>query len=100
MSKIKHTMAAMTEAELLKRIKGRQSGVWRGYEYEAEWMDGDDEWWLTSDQFGPNTWTWKDVIWSRSLEKHLNRFYDNESNPGPKWYGVKQAEHDAIRLVA
>lgn len=75
---MKHKMAKMTEAELLKRIKGTQSGVWKGYEYEAEWWN---EEWIVEDHFGP-TYNW---LWSNGLTRHLNRFYDNESNPGPAY---------------
>tara|TARA_R110000868_G_scaffold146569_1_gene367416 strand:- start:88 stop:402 length:315 start_codon:yes stop_codon:yes gene_type:complete len=75
---VKHKMAPMTQAELLKRIKSKQNGVWKGYEYEAEWWnDG----WLIDDACGPRY----DTKWYFTLDKHLNRFYDNESNPGPAY---------------
>jgi len=80
-----HTMKPMTPAEMVKRLTGIQSGTWHGYAYEAEWESGSQEWWLTSDDQGPNTWTQIDIDWEESLTKHLNRFYDNESNPGPAY---------------
>lgn len=78
----------MTPAELLKRLKGKQSGISCGWKYEAEFWEDEEEW-VIDENYGPRTiygtippyW----VEWQDKLSKHLNRFYDNESNPGPKW---------------
>jgi hypothetical protein len=75
-----------THTELVNRLKTTQSGTWQGYNYQAEWQHDDNEWWLTSEDFGPSGNAWLD--WNSSLTRHLNRFYDNESNPGPVWLSM------------
>lgn len=78
----------MTQTELVKRLKGIQTGIWKGYEYQSEFWE-DDEQWVTVElnaqgqPYGPAGYAFAD--WEAGLSKHLNRFYDNEMNPGPKW---------------
>ena len=83
----------MTPAELLKRLKGKQSGISCGYKYEAEFWEDDEEW-VIDENCGPRningTFPTYWVEWEDKISKHLNRFYDNESNPGPKWEKARE----------